>query len=267
MIIYWQELKRNRRSFIIWTVISVLLIVSQLTVFPNFYKDSVASQEQLINKYPEALVESFGLSKLDMSDILNYFAVKIVPLVGMFGGIFSMILGSSILSREISEKTIEFLLSKPISRSSIIREKLLCVVTEVFMFTFIQFIISFALMEKYKENDYDKQMMVLTWFALFLLFIAFALLGFFISVFITSPKTVYSLSIATVIASYFFSVLSTSNKSLEWLKYLSFFKYSDVVDIISDGGMKTLYIVCYAVVIITCVVLSFVSFKKKRISV
>lgn len=267
MNIYLQELKRNKRFLIIWSCVGFLLIVSQLAVFPSFYEDSVAAQEQLINKYPEALVKAFGLSELNMSDILNYYAVKIVPLVSMVGAIFAMILGCSILSKETSEKTIEFLLSKPVSRSHIITSKLFSVLTGVLVFTLVQFVGSFALMEKYKEADYSISLMFLMWGALLLLFIAFAVVGFFLSIFISKPKTVYSLSIGLVMMSYFFSVLSVSSEKLESLKFLSFFKYSDVVNIISDESMDPVYLFCYAVVIMASVILSYVFYSKKRIYV
>lgn len=267
MIMYLHELKRNRKSFIIWTVIALLLIVSQMVVFPSFYEDSVASQAQLINKYPEMFVETFGLNKLDMSNILNYFSIKLVPLVGMIGGIFAMLLGSGILSREINEKTIEFLLSKPVSRKKIVTSKLLCTITEVIMFNVILALATLLLMEKYKESEYSIKMLFLVWIALFLLDLAFSVLGLFISVFITKPKSIYSISIIIVIGSYFLSVLSTSSKKTEGLKYLSFFAYSDVVALLANGTMQGVYLICYAVVIVTCSLFAYLFFNKKRISV
>lgn len=267
MNIYLQELKRNRKFLIIWSCVGLLLIVSQLAVFPSFYEDSAVAQGQLIDKYPEALVKAFGLSELNMSDILNYYAVKIVPLVSMVGAIFAMILGCSILSKETSEKTIEFLLSKPVSRNQIITSKLFGVLTGVLVFTLVQFAGSFALMEKYKEADYSISLMLLMWAALLLLFIAFAVVGFFLSIFISKPKTVYSLSIGLVMVSYFLSVMSVSSEKLESLKFLSFFKYSDIVTIISNESMDPVYLVCYAVVIMVSIILSYVFYGKKKIYV
>lgn len=92
MIIFLRELKRNRNAFIIWTVATILLIFSQMAVFPSFSEDSIASQEALLTKYPAALVEAFGIAEIDMSSVLGYFAVKIFPLVALIGSIYIMLL-------------------------------------------------------------------------------------------------------------------------------------------------------------------------------
>lgn len=264
--IFLWELKRNRKAFIIWTIISILMIASQMAVFPSFVKDA-DSQAALVSKYPAALVEAFGIEKVDMTNILEYFSVKIFPIIAMLGSIYIMLLGTGILSKEQNEKTIEFLLSKPITRNMIITSKQMCVLAYTALYNLILFLSSFGMIEAYKNGkDYDVSGLILIYVSLFLLNLTFASIGFLISIFVIKLKSNYSISIGVVLGSYFISVIASSSKEIDALKYLSFFKYSDAPNIINSGSIEPIYLGLYAAFIIVPMILSYVFFNKKRIT-
>lgn len=64
-----------------------------------------------------------------MTEVMGYYGSKSYSLLLLIGGIFSIMLFSSIFVKEKDERTIEFLLSKPITRNQMITEKLLAVLT------------------------------------------------------------------------------------------------------------------------------------------
>jgi len=267
MIIFLRELKRNRNAFIIWTVLTILLIFSQMAVYPSFAENSLASQEALLAKYPAALVDAFGIAEIDMSNVLGYFAVKIFPLVALVGSIYIMLLATGILSKEQGEKTIEFLLSKPISRKSVVTSKLLCVLFYTTLYNLTLYLSTFGMLEIYKNEAYSLTVHLLLWVSLFLLNAVFAAIGFLISVFVIKTKTNYPISIGVVIGSYLISVVASSSEKVESLKYLSFFKYSDAAEIVANEGIAPVYLVLFAILIIISVSLSYFIFNRKRITV
>jgi len=267
MNIFLHELKRNKNAFIIWTIATILLIFSQMAVFSSFVKDSIASQQALLTKYPAALIEIFGISKIDMSNVLGYFAVKIFPLVALIGSIYTMLLATGILSKEHGEKTIEFLLSKPISRKSVVSSKLLSVIFYTVLYNLMLFLSTYGMLEIYKNEPYNLSVFALLWVSLLLLNIAFATIGFLISVFVSKTKTNYPLSIGIIIGSYVISVIAATSQTIEKLKYLSLFSYFDAAEIIVSGNIAPIYLALFALFIIVPILLSYLFFNKKRITV
>lgn len=267
MIIFLRELKRNRNAFIIWTIATILLIFSQMAIFPSFAEDSLASQEALLTKYPAAFIEVFGISEINMSNVLGYFAVKVFPLIALIGSIYIMLLATGILSKEQGEKTIEFLLSKPISRKAIVSSKLLCVICYTALYNLILFLSTYGMAEIYKNETYSLSMLVLLWVSLLLLNMAFASIGFLISVFVAKTKANYPISIGVIIGSYAFSVIAASGETVEELKYLSFFNYSDAAEIMVNGNITPIYLALFAVFIVVPILLSYLFFSRKKITV
>ncbi|HQD53175.1 MAG TPA: ABC transporter permease subunit [Bacillota bacterium] len=68
-------------------------------------------------------------------------------LVLLFGGIYAAILGSGIMAKEEEEKTIEFLLARPVSRSQIITGKLF---TLLIYLLFLNLLIGLAVLAAFK---------------------------------------------------------------------------------------------------------------------
>jgi ABC-2 type transport system permease protein len=118
------EFKRNLRSLILWSSIVAGMAALMLLLYPAF-KDAFSQMEEFLSIYPEEFLEAFGMGEggLNMSDFYGWFGVEGYLFVNLIGGSYAAILGGSILSKEEDDKTIEFLLSKPISRDHILYGK------------------------------------------------------------------------------------------------------------------------------------------------
>ena len=126
MNVFKFEFRRLLKSAIIWSVVCVGLVIMFMALFPSMkdsgMQDIVATK---LDALPPALLEAFNLEEaLDFSNISDYLAYAI-QYISMAAGIYGIILGISALVKEESEGTIEFLYSKPITRSKIVTSKLL----------------------------------------------------------------------------------------------------------------------------------------------
>lgn len=264
MNLFCREIKKNLKTFIVWLVALSVVNVCILLAFDTVAKQA-ADTQLMLSQYPEGFVELLSLDKLDMTNILHYFASRSYLFITIFGSIFSILLASGILSKEESERTIEFLISKPLTRNSIITQKLLCVLFYITSFYFIYAVINYIAMTALKWNDFNIKGFLLVSIGPWLIGLFFASIGLLLSVFVTKTKSVFSISIGIVFGGYFLSVLASLIDKLEFMKYLNPFSYYNTQDLVIDEQIQMIYLVLTTIVVVLCVVLTYFFYNKKDI--
>lgn len=264
MVIYLRELARNRKAFIIWTIALLLSDVLMMFFFPAVY-DQSKSFNDMIRQFPESLTSAFNLDILNFGDVLNYFAYVFQYII-LFSGIFAMIFGAGALSREEDEKTIEFLMAKPVTRNYVVSAKLLAVLTYLVLFNVIMAVGNFMAFEAVKKDDYSIKLLLLVIAGNFLAQVTFAAIGFLISVFIVKSKSVLSVSLGVVLGTYFLSIASAVSDKLENLKYLTPFEYVSPADLVNSGRVETVYLVIMLCAVLLSTVLTYFFYNRKNIT-
>jgi ABC-2 type transport system permease protein len=265
MPIYKREIISNRKSFFIWTIILVALNAMIFSVYPSFASQQAGGLQELIKSYPETFIKAFSLDVLDLTNILHYFGMEIYLFITLLGSIYAMILGSGIISKEEDERTVEFLLAKPVSRTKIITLKSLAVLSYVLLFNIILFIANYIMMEIFKTSEFDIRVFILISLGALLLHLTFAAIGLLISVFIIKARTVMSVSLGIVIGAYFLGLASSISDKLTGLKYVSPFKYVDAAYIIINTKIDYTYLVIMVLIIGFSVIGTYIFYLKKDI--
>ena len=266
MPVFKREMKRNQKTCLIWSILMSLLMVLLMFMYPT-----IAEQwdvfEQLLDQYPKAFLAAFNVDRLSMGEILGYFGTEAYIFILLFGSIYAIQLASSIVSKEESEGTIEFLLSKPITRDQILTSKALCTLIYIFAFNLVVGLVTYICFEIVKEEPYDAGILFILFFGAFLVQLTFASIGLLLSIFIPKAKRIFPLSLGVVLGTYFLSVASVITEKLDWLKYLSPFKYSDAADIIINGGLTPAYLLIITVIILVCISMSYLFYHRKDINI
>jgi ABC-2 type transport system permease protein len=125
-MIFQRELKRNLKSLIIWGTILSGLILMLLSMYTQFAANQQAMQDML-EAYPAQLKKAFGMDKLNMGSLIGFYGIEVYMFTTLVGSVYAALLASSILVKGESEKTIEFLLFKPVTRVQIVAGKLAAV--------------------------------------------------------------------------------------------------------------------------------------------
>lgn len=266
MIIFLRELSRNKRSFIIWTAILVVLNVMMMSFFPTMADNSKKFAE-LLKDYPKAMIEAFGIGKLNMGEVLGYYGMESYMFVSLLGSIFAMVLGSGILSKEESDKTIEFLYAKPVTRNEIVTSKALAVLVYVLLFNIIISVTNFILFEIFKRDTLNMTSFLLLCVGPLTIHLTFAALGFIISIFIVKAKSILPLSFGIVLAAFFINIIAGATEKAANLKYLSPFKYVEAGDLIQNHRIQGVYLVIMALVITISIFLTYIFYNRKNIVV
>ncbi|MBN2540732.1 MAG: ABC transporter permease [Bacilli bacterium] len=260
------EFKRNLRSWFLWSSIIIGLTILEITLFPAF-KDSISNLIDMMSTFPDSFLELFGLNQggLDLTTAYGWFGMEGYLFMLLIGGSYAGILGSGILSKEEDDKTIEFLLSKPISRNQVLLGKAIVVLINITLLNVILFgIMSFIFAS---ITDYEFVTTLFICIGPFLLEIMFAAIAMFIGVFMTKSRSVMSTSLGLVMGLYFVEIIATVTNKLDFLKYFSPYEYVNAVSVVKDHSIKPLYLLIMLGVMLISAVGTWFFYNRKDISV
>jgi len=261
MNIFLHELKAYRKSTIIWTLSLIAAMAFFLSIFPSFSKDA-AEMNRLIQGYPEALRKAVGIT-IDLSSILGYYSCVFLYIV-LCGSIQAMNLGISIISKEVSLKTADFLLTKPVSRSMILTSKIAAGITSLII-TNIFYVPAALLIAFYvKTGPLDIKIFIMISITLLFLQLIFFSLGFLISIIFTKIKSVISVSLYFIFGSFIINMFE-SVIGEKTLRYITPFRYFDTAYIVNNGSYETAFLYISVIIIIAAFTLSYIIYSKKDI--
>jgi ABC-2 type transport system permease protein len=261
MNIFWHVLKAIRKSIIIWACAMTLLAVLYIFLF-NELGDDIENFKAFLNNMPDVIKKGFNIL-IDSISTLEGFYSFVFSFVILCGSIQAMNLGASIVSKELRDKTADFLMTKPVSRISIMTSKLMAafsalVITNII---YLGLTISAAVAVVNVFNLKVFFMISLTMFFVQLIFMA---LGIMISVIAGKIKSVISVSLNTVFGFYILGSLG-SFVGEERIRYFSPFRYFDTAYIIKHAAYETSFVVTAIAFIIAAIVGSYLVYLKKDI--
>jgi len=123
MNIFFQELRYRRKAQIGWVAAIIVFMALSVVKFDSLSKDTAASKV-LLDQFPATIQAVFGMTGLDMTSLSGYFGILFIYILVILS-VHAGMLGAGVLADEERDKTTEFLLVKPRSRSMIITQKLL----------------------------------------------------------------------------------------------------------------------------------------------
>ena len=181
----------------------------------------------------------------------------------ILGGCFSVILGSTIVLKEENDKTINFLLSKPITRTQILNNKLASGFIYITLFNLIIYLVT--LLGIIISGDGNLKVWTLIVLASYIIQIFFYLLGLVIGLFFDKTRKSMAVGLGIVIGTYVINSLSLLTKELEFLKYLSPYGYIDVRNIIIDETFNIPLLIVSFIVCAICIIITYYIYNKKEI--
>jgi ABC-2 type transport system permease protein len=234
--LFYRELKRNALSLLIWCGIITFLITVTVSVYPAFLKNQ-SKILGMLSLIPQAALEFKGISNIsDLFSVLGFYAVNNVIYMMVLGSVYSIVISSNILLKEEYNKTAEYLLTRPVSRSEIYFSKLTVVVINVLILNVVTALAGFVALLIVRKGSFSiNSFLILSVYTLFLnlLFLA---AGLFISTVIKRAKPVTTFTIGLVIILYFVFTISKITESVSYLGYLTPFKFVDTN--VTDAGYR-----------------------------
>ncbi|WP_075981361.1 ABC transporter permease subunit [Bacillus massilinigeriensis] len=262
MNIFIHELRANGKSTIIWSISLVALVVLFLSLYPAFANDT-EEYTKILAGYPESIRNAFGINLENFFTILGFYCFPF-SFITLFGAIQAMNLGTAIVSKESREKTADFLLTKPVTRSTVLTAKLLAATVSIVITNIIYLAGGLLMANLVKTMDFSYQLFIMISLTMFFIQLIFLALGIIISVLVRKIKSVLSVSLSTVFAFYFLGMLSdTSGEDAK--RFITPFKYFDTSYIMKHSSYESSFVIVGAVIIILAIAGSYFVYTKKDI--
>ena len=155
-----RELKVNFKSFILWEIILTGMFLVVYLIYPFMMTDEAIKElDNAMKTFSPELLKAFNMDMTSITTAYGWVKSEGFMYVLLFVGIYASILGSSILLKEESNMTIEYLNSLPIKRRDIVTNKvitgiiyILLMVTILGIFNYIALLIS---------GDFDHKQFIL----------------------------------------------------------------------------------------------------------
>ena len=259
-----REIKINFKSFIIWTLILIGLFLVVFLVYPSIVNsDSMKMMDEMMKMFPEEMLKAFNMDISSIDSAFGWLKTEGFVFVLLITGIYSGILGSNILLKEESDKTIEYLNSVPVTRRKIVINKIICGLLYIILMVLVIGIFNFIGLTL--SGDFDrKSYLLLSVTPIFSSIVIFAVC-LFLSTFTHKTKKTLGISLGIVFASYFLNVISEIGESTEFLKYISVFTLADIRNVIVDVSINPLMVALAIGITVIFIILTIIHYNKKEL--
>lgn len=237
MTILKHEIRQGRNSLIIWTAVIAFMLGVCILIYPEMSKQMDGISEAFANM--GGFSAAFGMDRINFGEFIGFFGVECGNVLGLGGAFFAALTGISALSKEEREHTAEFLLTHPVSRQSLVAQKLISVIVQIVILNAAAVGIT-ALSTIMIGESPDIKPLALTFSAHLIMQIEIAAICFGLSAFIGKGGIGMGLGLAA--AFYFINIIANLTESVKFLKYITPFGYTDSASIIADGYIETKYL-------------------------
>ena len=260
MNIFIRELKANLKSLVIWCVITTLLILIAVAKFSAFANDP--QMLKMLDSMPPALLDALSMRAFNLTTLSGFYGIMFIYF-GLMGGIAAAMWGSDIISKEERDKTVEFSLVLPVSRSRVITAKALAALVNCIAFVLITWVVSLVAVRSYNPDQAFHDYLALEMRAMFSIELIFLAIGLLLGCAMKQYKRSGAIAVAIILATYFMSIISVMQAKLDFLKYFTPFKYFDAGDLFRNGKMDGTYLLLSAAIIVVCVAAAYWFYNKR----
>jgi ABC-2 type transport system permease protein len=228
--IFRAELTFNRRSFLIWAGIIILMLAVYLPFFP--YMDS-PDYAKLLEGFPDSIKDAMNLSDITFSDINYYYADMVMQYILLLASIYAAMLAGCLISREADLNTAEFLFTRPITRNRIALSKATVLLLLVTLLWVVLYVVAVALGSLTAPGDFDVISQLLVHLSGLLATLATGGIAFAVAPFINTVQGTTSLGVGLGFGFFIIATLSKMTSKLAFLKYFNIYYYAGLREAVS----------------------------------
>lgn len=260
MNIFLRELKANLKSLLIWSAIIALLIFMAVTKYAGFAGDP--EMMKILETMPKGVLDAFSMRSFNLTTLSGFYGIMFIYF-SLMAAIAAAMWGSDIISKEERDKTVEFSLVLPVTRSRVITAKALAALVNCIAFVLITWAVSLAMVKQYTPDQAFYDFLALEMRAMFVIELIFLAMGLLLGCAMKQYKRAASTAVAIILAFYFMSIVSGMHEKLDFIKYISPFKYFDAGELFRTGAMNGTYLVISLAIIVVCVAAAYWSYNRR----
>ncbi len=174
------SLKNGIKSLLFWLIGLFVLMFAGMIKYTGISGAGDMSITEIIDKFPRIVLAMFGMVGVDINTLGGYYAILAFYAM-ICAAIYAAGLGANAVSREFSDRTYEFLFTKPISRTYALAMKLSAGILQLTVFSIISLLFSFAAIGYLNLPENISMAVILFSLSLFLVGLVFFALAAFAS--------------------------------------------------------------------------------------
>ena len=261
MSVYRFELRRTIGSAASWTAVLLALLIGLMRAVYPVFSASRADVEQVLAGFPPEFAAAFGVSMDDMFSYGGFYAFGALYLT-LLGTIMASVLGIAIFAREKRAKCTDFLLTKPMTRGALFRQKLLAALTPLFLANVLYAIATLWLYRAAGGTRVPVGNVLLASSALLLTQILMLSVAVTAAVRFRRVRSVSGLAMAIAFGAFVLSALQSILKE-EALRFVTPYRYFDVTTAFFDGRFEARYALTAALVIAALMAVSYAVYCRR----
>ena len=250
MNIFLRELRANLKSLLIWGVIVSLLIVMAASKYSAFAGDP--AMLAMLDSIPPAMLDALNMRAFNLTTLTGFYGVMFVYF-GLLGAIAAAMWGSDIIAKEERNKTVEFSLVLPVSRSRVVTAKALAALVNCVALVLITWSVSLLVVRRFAPDQGFYTFLGLEMRAMLAIELIFLAVGLLLGCAMKRYKRAGSAAVAIILVAYFISIASSMQQRLDFLKYVTPFRYFDAGELFRTGRMDSGFLLLAAGIIAVCV--------------
>lgn len=239
MRIYLRELKANFKSLLIYIGVVAFFVVVGFQKFSAYAENPEILE--VLDAMPAALLESFNMNAFNLTTVEGFFGVM-YAFVALILGIAAVMWGSDIIAKEERDKTVEFALTLPVKRSTLITAKTAAALTNCALLALATWGLNAISAATYDPEPGFYRFLFEGMAAVVVLEVIFLAIGIFIGSAMKQHKRAGSVAISVLLGTYFFSVIAGLKEEWEFLKYFTPFMYFDPSLILHESRVEPVYL-------------------------
>ncbi|MCA1055801.1 ABC transporter permease [Rossellomorea aquimaris] len=260
MNIFLYELKAYRKQTIMWTAALVGLAALFMLMFPAITKE-IDEFKKALEGFPQGVRDALGL-QVDTIGSVNGFYSYTFMYITLCGAIQAMALGISISSKEVREKTADFLFTKPVTRMKVLTSKVLAALTSLLVTNIVYVSVTLFLVNAIVEEDFSMTAFLLISLNLLIIGLIMFAIGTILAVLFPKIKSVISVTLGVVFSFFALGMVAATEEAG---RYLTPFKYVDYTYVMKEESYEWSYLLIGGGIIFISLLVSFIVYKKKDI--
>ena len=260
MNIFFREMKANLKSLLIWGGIVILFVVVGFSKFSAY--EGNPEMLAILDNLPPAMLSAFNFQAFNLTTITGFFGVMFTYFALLLS-IAAAMWGSDIISKEEADKTVEFSLTLPVTRSRLVTAKTGAALVNCIALLLITWGAALAGSAQYQPDSEFYNFLGLSMLALFIMQLIFLSVGIFLGCAMKQYKRASSVAVSLLLGTYFISIISGLNENLEYLKYFSPFKYFNPATLLHESRIDITYVLLSLGIIVVCIGGGYITYARR----
>jgi beta-exotoxin I transport system permease protein len=260
MNIFVRELKANLRSLIVWSIVVILFSMVGTAKFSAYYKNP--EMLKILDDMPPAMLAAFNMKAFNLTTVSGFFGLMFTYSALMLG-IAAAMWGSDIISKEERDRTVEFALTMPVTRSRVVTAKALAALANCIVLLLVTWGISLVSAQPYQPDAAFYSFLSRLMLALFFIELIFLAIGILLGCAMKQYKRASAVAVGLLLGTYFLSIISGLNANLDFLKYFSPFKYFDAGLLLHEARFNLVFVLLSLVIIAASMIGAYVTYQRR----